>query len=223
MRILDTMPPTLRSRIGVVAMCSLLFSGCGGYGSGGTYTSTPVLTGVSITPSSEMMTTGTTATLMAVGTYSNSTTADITGLVAWTSTASAVANISASGVVAAGSSAGTANISASISNPGMYGGVLAATSTITVTAATLTGITIVPATVTVNRGATTAFTATGTFSDSSSGNVSGGVSWLSSDPTVATVNAGGVATGVGSGSCLISASVTTSSGTVSNSASLTVP
>lgn len=69
----------------------------------------------------------------------------------------------------------------------------------------LTTIAVTPANPTLTEGQTVQFTATGTFSDTSTSNISSIVAWSSTNPAVATVNATGLATGVGLGSVTISA------------------
>ena len=66
-------------------------------------------------------------------------------------------------------------------------------------------------------GATQQFTATGTFSDNSQGNVTSSAAWTSSDVTVATVSTAGIATGVAEGPTTIQAAV----GAINGPASLT--
>ena len=164
------------------------------------------------------MTAGTTARLTATGNLANGTTTDLTTLVTWTSAASGVASVATNTGVVTGNQVGTTSITATINNGAAYGGVFSAVGSITVTVATLTGFTITPPTMSVAKGSSTTFTATGTFTDATTGNVSGSVSWASSDPAVATIDASGIATGVSAGSCTI----TVSSGGISNVATLTV-
>ncbi|MDX1250997.1 MAG: Ig-like domain-containing protein [Gammaproteobacteria bacterium] len=91
--------------------------------------------------------------------------------------------------------------------PGMSGG------------KTLTAIAVTPASTSVVVGANQAFTATGTYSDGSTANITTSVTWASGTPGVATINAtSGIATGVAVGT----ATITASSGTLSGSATLTV-
>lgn len=211
--------PAARVGIAVAIFLPLILNGCGGYSASATYTNSATLTGITITPSSETLTTGAAARLTAIGSYSNLTTADITSSVTWSSAASGTASVSSGGIVT-GNAVGATTVTAAISSGSAYGGgVISASDTITVTAATLTGIAITPLTNSVAKGTATTFTATGTFSDGTTGNVSGAVSWTSSDMTVATINASGIATGVNTGTTTITAS----SGGVSNTATLTVP
>jgi Domain of unknown function (DUF4082)/Bacterial Ig-like domain (group 2)/Putative Ig domain len=73
-------------------------------------------------------------------------------------------------------------------------------------APTLTSIAVTPINPTVPTGATQQFTATGTYSDNSTQNITSQVSWNSSNTAVATINANGLATGTSAGSTTISAS-----------------
>ncbi|HVN92112.1 MAG TPA: Ig-like domain-containing protein [Terracidiphilus sp.] len=90
--------------------------------------------------------------------------------------------------------------------------------TVTAAAVTLTSIGVSPASPSISAGATQQFTATATYSDGSTGNVTGSVIWASLKQSVATVSPTGLATGVGAGSTTITA---TMSG-VTGSATLTV-
>ena len=81
-----------------------------------------------------------------------------------------------------------------------------------------TSIAVTPANPSISPGGTQQFTATGTYSDSSTQNLTSQVAWASSNTVVATISAGGIATGVAAGTTTISATL---SG-VSGSTSLTV-
>jgi len=83
---------------------------------------------------------------------------------------------------------------------------------------TLTSISIAPATPSINNGSTQQFSATGHYSDGSSADLTASATWSSSQPTVATISHQGLATAVGSGASLISAT----SGSISGSTTLTV-
>ena len=111
------------------------------YASGGP----AALTSISVTPSASTVGAGTTAQLHATGTYSDSSTQDLTATATWTSSNTAVATISSSGLATA-SAAGQTTISAAAS--GVSGG-----TTLTVTPPGV--LTIVPLSVnygTVNVG-----------------------------------------------------------------------
>ncbi len=83
---------------------------------------------------------------------------------------------------------------------------------------TLTSIAVTPANPTVLVGVTQQFTATGTYSNSTTQDVTGQVVWASSNGGVAAMNADGLATGESGGGTTISATL----GAVSGSTVLTV-
>jgi hypothetical protein len=80
-------------------------------------------------------------------------------------------------------------------------------------APTLTAIAVTPATPSVTRGATQQFTATGSYSDGSSNNISASVTWESTSTAVATIAASGLATSVSVGTTTIRATLSGVSGT----------
>ena len=84
--------------------------------------------------------------------------------------------------------------------------------------ATLTSIAVTPANNSVVLGGTQQYIATGIYSDSSTQNLTSTVTWTSSIPAAATINAAGLATGIAAGSTTIKAT----SGAISGSATLTV-
>lgn len=79
-------------------------------------------------------------------------------------------------------------------------------------APTLVSIAVTPDTGTIDYGSTQQFTATGTYSDASAADITGDVTWDSSDDAVSTITAGGLATGVGVGTATISATLDAVSG-----------
>jgi uncharacterized protein YjdB len=85
-------------------------------------------------------------------------------------------------------------------------------------APTLSSITVTPANPAIQAGATQQFTATGTYSDNSTQNLTSQVTWISSNTGVATINANGLATGVAPGTSIIFAEL----GGVSGNTALTV-
>lgn len=82
----------------------------------------------------------------------------------------------------------------------------------------LTSITVTPAAATIDDGATQQFTATGTYSDASTADITGDVTWASDDESSATITSGGLATGEAQGRAIISATL----GAVSGSTDLGV-
>lgn len=99
--------------------------GCGGSDSGGDSGSEATLSSIAVTPANPAVLVEATQQFTATGTYSDSTTADITATVTWSSSDTSKATIDSSGLataVAAGSPAITAtlgNVSGS-TNPAMY-------------------------------------------------------------------------------------------------------
>ena len=83
---------------------------------------------------------------------------------------------------------------------------------------TLKSIAVTPANSSIAVAATVQFTATGTFSDASTQNITSSATWSSSATSVATINTAGLATGASAGSTTITAI----SGEVSGSTSLAV-
>lgn len=209
-------PQSLRrsSAIFVLASAVLLMPACDS-----TPSSSPkALTSISVTPPSPTITQGQNQQFTATGIYSDSTTQDITSSVTWSSSAAGVATISnTSGTdgLAAGVGSGSANIQATIS--GVTG-----SAKLTVQPS-LTGITVTPANPSVPQGQVQQFTATGTYSDSSTQNITSTVTWSSQTTTVATISnvsgLNGLATAVAGGSSTIQATL----GTVSGSTTMTVP
>jgi hypothetical protein len=76
----------------------------------------------------------------------------------------------------------------------------------------LNSISVTPASPSINAGATQQFAATGTYSDNSTQNLTGQVSWTSSAPANATITSAGIATGIAPGLSTITATFGGSSG-----------
>jgi uncharacterized protein YjdB len=142
------------------------------------------LTTISISPPTPTAAAGYTLQLAATGVFSDATTQDLTDQVAWSSSDPSRATISnaplTEGLVRA-LAVGVSTISAST---------LGQTGTISfqVTNAILTGLEIVPRAVSVPRGLTHDFVATGTFSDGSTADVTDQVTWGSADPTIVSIS-----------------------------------
>ncbi|HYA87910.1 MAG TPA: Ig-like domain-containing protein [Nitrospirota bacterium] len=84
--------------------------------------------------------------------------------------------------------------------------------------AALTSIAIAPANPSITTGASQQFTATGTYSDSTTQNITGSVLWSSSNASSATISTAGLASGVSAGTTTIEAM----SGTIYGTTTLTV-
>ena len=173
-----------------------------------------VLSSIAITPPAPSVARGRTLQLTATGTFSDATTQDLTAAVQWASATPATATIGATGLVQA-ANVGTSMITAT------FGSVTGST-LLTVTAAALDSIAVTPTNPNVAKGRTRQFTATGTFSDATTQDLTTQVAWSSSDATIAQVSnaAGsqGLASTLGVGSATVSATL----GPVSGSSLLTV-
>jgi len=157
------------------------------------------LASISVSPTASSLPVNTSQQFTATGTYKDGSSRDLTALVSWASTFSSIATVDVTGV-ATGMSAGSTTISASL------GGVTGSTS-LTVTAPTISSIVITPDGLTLGIGIGQQYTATAIYSDGSTQDLVSGVTWSSSATGVATINGSGLATTVGAGTATITAKV----------------
>jgi uncharacterized protein YjdB len=149
---------------------------------------------------------GTTVTLQAVGTYSDLSTQQLTTGVTWASDDLSVVNISTAGqqAIAQGVQKGTAHVTASY-------GLTSPPTLLTVTGAKVVSLAVTPATVPLLPGLTGQLTATGTFSDGTTQDVTTQVAWSTSADHVATVSnaptTAGRVTGLATGTATVTASL----------------
>jgi uncharacterized protein YjdB len=175
-----------------------------------------VISSIVVTPASANIPLGIAQQFTAAGTFSDGSTQDVTDVVTWKSSSTGVASITVSGL-ATGLNIGSTNISATF-------GAVSGIAPLTVNAANLSSIAITPANGSIAQGTTLQLTATGTFNDGGTRNLTFRVVWSSSDITVATIGAGnGIASGQqrgssGSGTTILTATL----GSVSASVNLTV-
>ncbi|HEY6872432.1 MAG TPA: DUF3443 family protein [Geobacteraceae bacterium] len=191
----------------------LLLFGCGGGGGGG---GSKTLVSIAVTPANTSIANGTTQQFTATGTFSDNSMQDISSAVTWKSSNTGVATISAAGL-ATSVAVGITTITAA------SGTITSNSASLTVTTAALRSITVKPANPIINIGATQQFTATGTFSDNSTNDLTSQVTWSSSNATVATiVSTTGVATAAAAGNATITATAPASLGSISGATTLTV-
>ena len=157
------------------------------------------LASIAVSPAASSLPVNTSQQFTATGTYKDGSSRDLTALVSWASTFSSIATVDVTGV-ATGMSAGSTTISASL------GGVTGSTS-LTVTAPTISSIVITPDGLTLGIGIGQQYTATAIYSDGSTQDLVSGVTWSSSATGVATINGSGLATTVGAGTATITAKV----------------
>ncbi len=177
----------------------------------------PTLSSVAVTPATVNLLFGATQQLTLTGTYSDSSTQDLTANATFSVVTNAGVTVSAGGLVTAGSVAGSAIVTATDTVSGK-----SANAAVTVSAPpppVLMSMEVAPANPTVAVGATQQLTVTGHYSDSSSKDLTTTVGYLSSDATVASVSAGGLVTAAHSGITTVTASL----GAVSAQSTINVP
>jgi uncharacterized protein YjdB len=165
------------------------------------------LQSIAVTPASPSIAAGATQQFTATGTYSDNSTKNITTSVTWKSSNTAFATIGAATGLATGVAAGTTQITATEGSVASPNDPL----TVTASAATLQSIAVTPASPSVGIGNTVQFTATGTYSDNSTKNITSSVTWASSNPLFATIAA---TTGLGTGVALGTTEITATLGSV---------
>ena len=214
----------LRGCVYLSSACLLLLglAGCQGISGSNPVQGGPNVTAVSVNPSSATVSPGSTQQFTAVARYTDGSQKDVTQSAAWSTSNSSVATIHSGGMasaVALGTTAVTATLNNSAGLPP-----ISATATLNVatTAKSLSSIAVTPSGLNLSPGASQQLTATGTFSDGSQADETSLASWTSSNPAVATVSAGGMVTAVAPGSVTITASVESTSGTISGSDAVTV-
>ncbi|WP_063669779.1 beta strand repeat-containing protein [Aliivibrio fischeri] len=167
---------------------------------------------IQITPASANVVEGNTQQYLAMATYTDSSTADVTNSVSWTSSVSALATINTQGL-ATGVSVGEVRISA------VKDEIASNNATLTVVSAAVVSIQVTPPTKSIVKGDTQKYVAVATYNNNTTKDVSDSVSWSSSDTVLATISSEGLATGVAEGGVTIKAAL---NGVTSNSASLTI-
>jgi hypothetical protein len=173
---------------------------------------------IAVAPPDATIILGTKQQYSATGTLATagSPTQNLTSWATWTSSQQSVATISNTGL-ATSQGTGTTFIAAA------YALVTSNTATLVVNPATLLTIAVTPVSASVPLGRTQQFTATGTFSNNTTQDLTSVATWFSSNALVSTVSntvgSKGLATTLETGTAAISAQF---SGVTSNSATLTV-
>jgi hypothetical protein len=176
------------------------------------------VTTVQVTPFNLQLPVGFSRQLAATAIFSDGSTRDVTAAATWTSMTTAAATVSDAvaskglvSAIAAGSSVVTAQFS------GRTG-----TTPVTISPATLTTIAVTPANPTTMVGATVAFTATGTFSDASTLDVTSFVTWTSTNTAVADVSNAATSRGQATAFAAGSTTIQVQRGAVTTTTTLTV-
>ncbi len=198
-------------------------------------TASGTIVGITITPGAQSIAgAGNTVQFIAIGTTSSGATVNLTNSVIWTSSATSIATIGATTGLATSVASGTTTITALYSDSST-GTTVAGTASLTVTGGSsssgYTALSLIPSSQSISASEQTAqFIALGTNGAGSVLDVtdSSQVTWQSSYPSVATVSATGLATGVSEGSTTITALLTNAdnsvvSATATVNVSLTTP
>lgn len=178
------------------------------------YVVTPVIQSIAIIPAIVTLADGLTKQFTATGTYGDDSTQDITRSATWASSNTSVATINSSGLLTA-TNPGTTNITASL-----FGVTSQNQATLTVTAAisaVLESIIVTPENSSIAQGNTRQFTATGTYNDHSTKDITAQVTWTSNDNNKVVISSStGIATAVtNTGSATITATLGSVTGSVS--------
>ncbi len=163
---------------------------------------TPALESIAIAQSNPTLPKGEIGGFTATALFADNSTMNITSDATWASANTATATIS-NAVGSIGRASALAIGSSSIS--ATFEGVTASTS-LTVSPAVLTSISVSAASPNINQGSTDQFTASGLYSDNSTQDLTGLVAWTSATPSVATISSAGLASGIAPGNSTISAS-----------------
>jgi uncharacterized protein YjdB len=159
--------------------------------------SNATIVSISVTPSGRTIAPGTRLTFAAIGVFSDHTTQVITSDCTWASDNHAVATVGAGGTATA-IGPGTANISATFDG-------VSGMAPLNISSATLSSISVTPASAVLAPTTSTNCVATGTFSDGSTQVITNIVTWTSSAPNLASVNRAGRVTAQSQGNATITA------------------
>lgn len=145
----------------------------------------PVLISITVAPRTSSISLNSTKSFLATGHYSDGSKKDLTTRVTWNSSDSAAVGISGSGVATAFKE-GMARIEAVYERQGGW-------AEISVGPPALVAIAIAPAGLSVARGRSITYHATGIYSDGRTEEITRSVEWSSSVPTIAVITSAGVA------------------------------
>ncbi len=199
----------------VTSTCVVTVSGAGGSTGGGSVIAIEILPG-----SQSVSGPGQTAQYLAIGTTSNNATVNLTTQVTWTSSVLSVATVGANTGLATGVGQGSTTITALYIDP-TSGATITGTASFNVSGTAgqeFTALTIIPGSQGLSAsGQTGQLVALGT--SGSTGfqldvTDSPQIQWLSSSPSVATVSATGLVTGVSAGASTITAELSNSDGSL---------
>lgn len=197
----------LRLPLATAAVFAII--GCGQF-----FPGSKTITSLAIAPTNSTVAPGVSQQFTATATYGNNTTADVTSSVTWTSSPTSIATVTSGGLLS-GVALGVATVKAQSGN-------VIATTSVTVATKQISSIAIAPLTQTLSLslGPTTVqFTATATYKDGTTGDVTSTSTWNALPSSVASISSTGLAAATAVGTATVTA---TANGITSNSATITV-
>lgn len=176
------------------------------------------LTGIAVTPTTPSIAKGSSQQFTAVASFSDATTQDVTATATWSSSDTGIATISnssGSNGLAQALATGSTTISA------LYNGQSGST-TLTVTAATVTSIGVTPTQPSIAKGTSQQFTAVAVFTDNSTQDVTVAATWTAADSSIASISNAAGSNGLAQALAAGSTAITASYGGQDGSTTLTV-
>jgi len=196
---------------GLVTGTSVISAAMGGLSGSSTLTVSPAtLQSIAVTPATVSIPVGLAIQFTAAGTYSDGKIRDITSSVAWSSADTSVASIGTDGV-ADSIVAGSSTITAALEK-------VSGDADLTVTPATLESIAVTPVSPSIPANSTIQLIATGTYSDTTTQNITSLVTWSSGTTSVATVDDSGLVSSLAVDTSVITATW----GNISGNSTVTV-
>ncbi len=157
----------------------------------------PALSSITISPGQSSLPLGESVQLTATGNFSDGSVQDLTQSATWSSSTSAIASVSSAGsALALGT--GTTTITATSAT-------ISGSASLSVTSPAVMSLTVAPASLSISLGTSHQAQATAGFSNGTTQDVTSSVTWISSQPAIATVSSQGNVTGVGKGASQLSA------------------
>ncbi|HTD21986.1 MAG TPA: Ig-like domain-containing protein [Terriglobales bacterium] len=153
-----------------------------------------VATSIVVTPANPTVPAGLTQQFTATGNFSDGSMSDVTSNALWSSSDMTKATITGQGFATTTANQGPTTITATYVNN--VGPNASGTTTLTVGAPLLQSIAVTPSSFPLPINKTKQFTATGTYSDNSTADITNSVTWTSADITKFTISNTGLATGV---------------------------
>lgn len=166
----------------------LVVTGCSGSGGSTASTNSPQLLSISLSPlATSYIANGSSQQYSATATYSDGTTTTVTPDATWSSSNIDVATVDATGLATVNANSGSTNITATYNS-------ISTSVILNATSAAVISTTIAPLTSIIADGYTQQYLAIVTYSDGFTSPITTNINWISSNPTIATIDKNGLAT-----------------------------